>query len=179
MGHKAVKKALVARLKAGLPGWTDQKPWVARSDVLPADANRWPFVVVRTTKMQTSKWLTTTTAQYVYRCEVTCGTRSVNGDRDASFDEATDSRDDLIEAVRWTLRSSRDLGNGIEMTNGELIEETAPAIIEGAGSTVAMGTTTFMVSAQETVPPAAGVVPPETVTTVDLSVSGVDASQPI
>lgn len=177
MGHKSVKAALVAKLAADLPGWTDQKPWVARGDFLPADAKRWPFVMVRTTRMQAVKYVSATTMVCTYRCEVTCGVRSASGERDAAFDDATGARDDLIEAVRWVLRGSRDLGSDMRVTNGELTEETAPAVLEGSGPAIAMGTTTFTVSATESVPDPSGYIPPESVAFVDLSVSGLAADQ--
>lgn len=174
MGHKAVKAALVVKLTAELPTWTDQEPWVARGDALPPDTQRWPFVIVRTTRMQTVRHVSPRVMICLYRCEVTCGVRSPSGNRDSSLDEATDARDDLVGAIRWALSSSRDLGGDMRVSSDELVETTAPAVLEGSGPAIAMGTTTFSVSATETIP---DLDPAETVTASDLAVSGVDASQ--
>ena len=179
MGHKAVKAALVTKLAAGLPGWTDMNVWVARGGALPADAKRWPFVLVRTTRMTSVKYVSNTVMICTYRCEVTCGVRSPSGDRDASLDDATERRDDLIEAVRWVLRADRGLGPDMRITNAEMVEDTAEAVLEGSGPAIAMGTTTFVVSSTETIPAATGSDPAESVGVIDLAVSGVDAAQPL
>ena len=170
MSHRAVKDALVSKLTTHLPYYTDQAPWVARFDALPADAKRWPFVIVRTTRMQTATSTGDDTILCVYRCEVTCGVRATSGDRDPSLDDATDARDDLLQAVRWALRASRGLGGGMRVTTDELVESTAPAVLEGSGPAVALGTTTFTVSANETIPPPNGVDPDPTVVDADVTV---------
>ena len=171
MGHRAVKAALVAKLTEQLPGWTDLPVTVDRADSMPTDDKRWPFVIVRTTRMNAATNLATDRLVCVYRCEVTCGVRSVSGDRDASLDDATDTRDDLIEAVRWVLRSSRGLGGGMRVTTDELTETTAPAVLEGKGPAIALGTTTFTVSANESIPTPSGRIPDPEVTDVDVTVT--------
>lgn len=170
MGHRGVKAALVAKLAAQLPGWTDLPVTVDRSDGMPADDKRWPFVIVRTTRMSTATSTSDSSMLCVYRCEVTCGVRSHSGDRDTSLDEATDARDDLVEAVRWVLRSSRGLGAGMRVTTGELVESTAPAVLEGKGPAIALGTTTFTVSASESIPTPTWQTPDPQIVDVDVDV---------
>ncbi len=177
MGHKAVKAALVAKLMADLPGWTDQGPWVARGGVMPADSKRWPFVLVRTTRLQSTTHAGRTSAICIYRCVITVGARSSSGDRDASLDDATAARDDLIDAVRYALQFDRTLAAGIQVTNGEMVGDTGEAVLEGSGPAIAVGELTFTVSAEETIPAPSDAPPVETIDDVDLSVAGLAADQ--
>lgn len=170
MGHKAVKAALVAKLTERLPTWTDLPVTVDRSNSMPADDKRWPFVIVRTTRMNTAINASDTKLLCLYRCEVTCGVRCTSGDRETSLDEATDTRDDLIEAVRWSLRANRGLGGGLRVTTDELVEATAPAVLEGKGPAIALGTTTFTVSSSETIPTPSGQIPDPEITDADVAV---------
>jgi hypothetical protein len=171
MGHKAVKSALVAKLSAQLPGWTTQGAWVARSDIMPSDGKRWPWVIVRTTRRGITSRADDDTLVCVYRCEVTVGVRSALGDRGAAFDEATENRDDLIDAVCYTLTASRGLGDGMRVTTDEIAETTAPSVLEGTGPAIAIGTTTFTVSAHEIIPPPTGQTPDPEITEIDVTVT--------
>ena len=170
MGHKAVKAALVAKLTEQLPWWTDLPVTVDRADSMPADDKKWPFVIVRTSRMSNAVNVSDGVLLCMYRCEITCGVRATSGNHDESLDDATDDRDELIEAVRWVLRASRGLGDGMRVTTDELVEDTAPSVLEGKGPAIAMGTTTFTVSAREAVPPPTGPDPDPEITDADVHV---------
>jgi hypothetical protein len=167
-----VKAALVDRLAADLPGRTPTSPWVAISDVLPDDGKRWPFVIVRTTKatghIETGVYKQ---ARWQYRCEVTCGARSTVSDRDGSHLDATAQRDDLLQAVRDVLRWRRKLADGMRIAGPELSEVTAPAVLDGQGPAIALGTITFDVHSLETTGPPSDAEPDVPVTDVDVDLS--------
>ena len=171
MGHKAVKAALVAKLTEQLPWWTDLPVTVDRADSMPADDKKWPFVIVRTTRRSITRRSDDGTLMCTYRCQVTCGVRAVSGDRDLSLDEATDTRDDLIEAICNVLEYERGLGDGMRVTTDELVEDTAPSVLEGKGPAIAMGTTTFTVSAREAVPTPTGPAPDPEITDAEVTVT--------
>lgn len=156
MSHRTVKHALVDHLTAGLPGYGHNVGadgvWVAAADAMPADNSRWPFTIVRTTRMtaaaETGDRLL---IRATYRCEITCGVRSDIADPDESRIASSDARDDLLDAIRNTLRWSRKLADGMRVAGG-LSETTAPSVWEKTGQAIALGTLTFDVSSLERIP---------------------------
>jgi len=171
VSHASVKAALVARLSADLPGRTTTVPWVAISDAMPEDNAHWPFVIVRTTRA-TSHTDTGVAkqARWTYRCEVTCGVRSTVSDRDGSHLDATAQRDVLLQAVRDVLRWRRGLTTGMRIAGPELTEVTAPAVLDGQGPAIALGTVTFDVHSLETTGPPSDADPDVPVTGVEVDV---------
>lgn len=172
MSHASVKAALVARLSADLPGRTTTVPWVAISDAMPEDGAHWPFVIVRTTKATSHKDTgVAKQARWEYRCEVTCGVRSEESDRDASHLDATAKRDVLLLAVRDVLRWRRGLAAGMRIAGPELTEDTRPAVLDGQGPAIALGAVTFDVHSLETTGPPSDAAPDVPVTGVDVDVT--------
>lgn len=155
MSHKTVKAALVDRLTAGLPGYYTPDVWVAAADAMPADPSRWPFAIVRSSRRTEAIGTGDgRTVRATYRCEISAGVRSSQPGQDEARIESTDDRDDLIDAIRNTLRWQRGLGDQIRITSGNWQETTAPSVWEGSnGPAIALGTITFDVTAVETIPP--------------------------
>lgn len=153
--HGTVKQAIVDHLTAGMPGYYPNAAqlWVAAADAMPVDVSRWPFAIVRTTRMtsvnQTGDPLL---IRCTYRCEITCGVRSDIADPDESRIASTDARDDLLGAIRNTLLWSRKLAAGMRVAGG-LSENTAPSVWEKTGQALALGDLTFDVTATERIPP--------------------------
>lgn len=170
MTHRSVKHALVDHLAAGLPGYgypaTTDKPdqntpagtvWVAPADAMPADPARWPFAIVRTTRMPSSQETgDPLVIRCTYRCEITVGVRSDLADPDDSRLATTDNRDDLLTAVRNTLHWSRKLTAGIRVQTRGWTEDTAPSVWEKTGQAIALGTAQFEVTATEQIPAPTG-----------------------
>lgn len=183
-GHEAVKAALVAKLLEGAPARAGKPLWVAAGDVLPEPDDKWPFVLVQTTRMSRKTELESGAPGEIiaeYECEVTVGERSPLGDRASALDDAGVLRDRLLLVVRHELHWSPGLVPGVmRISASPFTEETAPPVLDTKGRAIAIGSVRFNVTALETTPPPPGSPAAPPVTAADVTVHADDiATDPI
>lgn len=187
MGHESVRGLLVAHLAEGLPAWLDVArggdEWppdprhVAADDIWPEGDDKWPAVLVPSTRMvkRTSLSADVPAAALFagrYEVSVAVGCRAVK-ERDA--ESARTGRDRLLLAVRWLLLTSPGLGAGTSCHFDALSEVTDPVASETKGRPVALGRLTFSVQHVESVPDLAGVP----VVSADVGVEVAAADEPL
>lgn len=169
MGHREVKAAVAGRLSQMLPGYLPDPVWVGTADFMPADESRWPFAIVRTTRMTGSRDTGAQQLRCRYRVEVAVGVRAPVADADDGRAATTDARDDLLTAVRNALLWRRMLSADIRIPPGQHLEETRPSVQPASGSAwIALGTLTVEVAAIEAVPAPSTVPAPAPIDTIDV-----------
>ncbi len=170
MGHKTVKAAVKAALAARLPGYGQAAAYVDVGDDIPEDNSRWPLVLVRTTRMGTARHTGGRQLRCTYRVRVTVGVRSEAGEIGLAAAQATDSRDDLLEAVRDALLHTPGLGSGVRLSPAGIVEDTEPAIPTRQGPREAFGQIAVDVTAVETVRRPSTAPPDPVITDVDVEI---------
>lgn len=168
MSHRTVKAAVADRLTELLPGYLPTPVWVGIADFMPADEARWPFAIVRTSKMLGSRDTGNSELRCTYRVEVAVGVRAPIADADDARAATTEARDDLLDAVRNALLWRRGLAAGIRIPPGQHTEETRPSVQPpGSGAAwIALGTIAVNVTTHETVPRPSTIPAPVPVTDV-------------
>jgi hypothetical protein len=171
MGHREVKAAVAERLIDLLPGYLPDPVWVGIADFMPADESRWPFAIVRTSRMTGSRNTGGGQLRCRYRVEVAVGVRAPIADADEARAATTDTRDDLLTAARNALLWRRMLTTDIRIPTGQHLEETRPSVQPASGSAwIALGTLTIDVATIEEVPRPSTVPAPAVITTAEVDV---------
>lgn len=169
MGHREVKAAVAGRLSDQLPGYFADPVWVGVADFMPGDEARWPFAIVRTTRMTGSRDTGAQQLRCRYRVEVAVGVRAPIADADQGRAATTATRDDLLTAVRHALLWRRGLSPDIRIPAGQHLEETRPSVQPGSGSAwIALGTLTIEVAAIEDLPAPSTYPAPPQITTAEV-----------
>lgn len=193
-GHEYVRDAVrgylaasvPARLAAHLAVIGEVEPDPASVSFVLADSlqdieDGWPLVAVRSTDSPEAQKLTSTSWEFTYDLEimVACDHNVYGAD---GYDVASRARDRLLLAVRESLLRVQGMDTSavdgqIRFLPGKRPERTGRGNQETlSGVALAAGTAALRVRVHEVL---ADLDPAETVTTVDLAVSGIDASQPI
>lgn len=187
MGHESVRGLLVAHLAEGLPAWLDVArggdEWppdprhVAADDIWPEGDDKWPAVLVPSTRMvkRTSLSADVPAAALFagrYEVSVAVGCRAVK-ERDSA--SASSGRDRLMQAVRWLLLTHPGLDASTSCHFAELSETTQPVALDAKGRPVALGRLVFTVMQTEPVPDLTGVP----VVSADVEVDAAAADQPL
>lgn len=184
-GHEYIREAVRTYLETAVPlylaahlaeiGMTEPVPsevGFVLADGL-QDVTDFPVVVVRSTDARDVQRTADGVWQVAYEVEVIAAVdHRVHGD----YEGASVQRDRLLLAVRESVYSAAGLTADIDISPAKRVEQTGAAVETRAGVPLAAGTIAFTARVLESL---TVLTPPEDIDAVDVSATGLDASQPI